>query len=68
VGTYVAHSEKILLFQTKTGKILPIPNENEITEFICGCLLNYHYSAVLPLNIFKKEFKPRNNVIYFECN
>ena len=43
-------------------------NENEITEFICGCLLNYHYSAVLPLNIFKKEFKPRNNVFYFECN
>jgi hypothetical protein len=45
VGTCVAHSEKILLFQTKTGKILPIPNENEITEF-----------------------KPRNNVFYFECN
>jgi hypothetical protein len=25
VGIYVAHSEKILLFKTKTGKILPIP-------------------------------------------
>ncbi len=47
-------------------KYIPIgKKEAEVSDYVCGCLFNNHFSAILPWRNLCHEFKPRDNLFSF---